>query len=130
MASNENHDSVGNEQEPNLKNPDRRRVIGATAAAAALGTVGQAGSRAFAQASPPSNPSANTQTIPGFPASASGNPKNINQLKQVMKLVRDGIAATDIDGNKNTLNLGQYMKYFRIRPVSDPGNSTCACGCS
>jgi hypothetical protein len=126
MTNKDNQSSVANQQESNLKNPDRRRVLGASAVATALGTIGQAGSSAFAQA--PMNPSTSPETITALPT--TGGVKNINKLKEVMQRVRAGIAATDIDGQKMTLNLGQYKKSWRIQPVSDPGNSTCACGCS
>jgi hypothetical protein len=126
MIRKDNQGSIGNEQESNLKNPDRRRLLGATAVAAAVGTVGQAGSSAFAQV----NPSASPQTYPALPSAGGGTVRNIKQLKMVMQLVRAGIAATDVDGGKNTLDLGQYMKSWRIVPIVNPGNSSCACGCS
>jgi hypothetical protein len=52
MISKDNNGSAGSEQDSNLKNPDRRHLLGATAAVAGLGTVGQSGSPAQAQVPP------------------------------------------------------------------------------
>jgi hypothetical protein len=105
---NDNHKSVENEQEPNLKNPDRRRVLGATAAAAAaLGTVGQAASPALAQP---------------FKRKPGGTTVDASAVITAMKNARTTAAgAAGIDITK-------YLHPIRIVPMkTDDG---CACGCS
>jgi hypothetical protein len=118
MTSKDNQGSVGSEQQSNLKNPDRRRVLGATAVAAAVGTVGQAGSRALAQAH-----KGVSEDVP------SGIARDISALKKAMQQARDQ-AAPNPDGHGNPIDLNKYIHSFRIHPGSQAENHNCACGCS
>jgi hypothetical protein len=118
----ENHDSVGNEQEAKLKTPNRRRVLRAAAAtAAALGTVGQAGSPAFAQ------PGRELRRKP-LPQDENGNAQNLLPI--------DAVPGTNYNVRLAIRNAFQqisqadakYLHSFRIVPrKTDDG---CACGCS
>jgi hypothetical protein len=112
MTSNDQPDavSVGNEQEPNLKNPDRRRMLGAAAAAAAaLGTVGQAASPALA---------GEFSRKPGG-YDVNGGSHNLADISAVKSQVK--MALQNINGNN-------YLHPFRVIPKNQ--NDGCACGCS
>jgi hypothetical protein len=112
MTSKDNEGSVVSEQESNLKSPDRRSMLGATAAAAAvLGTVGQAGSPALAQ----------------FSRKPAGS-KDLRILIKALKDARDK-AFADPDGTgMNPLKIADYVHPFRIVPKDQ--HDGCACGCS
>jgi hypothetical protein len=132
MASNDKHDPiekqdpVENQLEPRLKNPDRRRVLGAAAgAAAALGTAGQAASQAVAPAAKEFRRMPGGFNQNGTQMNLSVNLDNINgnysgTLRAVIRK-----AFQDISNNSDS----KYLHTFRIVP-RDSNNDGCACGCS
>jgi hypothetical protein len=110
MDDQDDHISPGSEEESNLKSPDRRHMLGATAVAAALGTIGPAGSTVVAQ-----------------PLAA--NQVDIHVLKGVVKSVIQTLAAMDVDGKSGKLDLSQYNQGSFLR-IANNDHNQCACGCS